>query len=1110
MSKKIKKLTLKEKATFNYLYPLQEDPNFNIKIAEKKEFFDTRYDGTKYPMDYDLCDNPFTIAPHQHFVRNFLSFNTPYSSLLLYHGLGTGKTCSAIGVCEEMRDYMIQMGISKRIIIVASPNVQTEFRLQLFDERKLEKNGNIWTMDACVGNKFINEIDPMHIKNFSKIHLSKQINRLINQYYLFMGYTEFSNYISSKLVVKDTSLSPAKQRTILKNRLIKLFEHRLIVIDEVHNIRIATDKQSKSISKNLERLIKYVRNIRLLLLSATPMYNTSTEIVWLLNLMNKNDGKSEVKIKEVFDKEGYLKVDKNGHEIGKHLLIQKSRGYISFVRGENPYLFPYRIYPILFSKNTVKNYTYPTLALNKKQIKDPLKYIDVYLLDLDEIQENKYNEIIENMEESDLIKEHHDAFGYTVLAKPLEALNIVYPLDSEFTGISGLRGVMDYDEDSESRYNYHYKSDILSSYGRLFHPDNLSKYSAKIAAICNKITTSDGIILIYSQYIEGGIIPVALALEEMGYRQYKSSTNLLKDNPRTKSEKYIIVSGNKLYSKDISESINKATSIDNKDGSIIKIILITKAGSEGVDFKYIRQIHILEPWYNMNRIEQIIGRGVRTCSHKALPLEERNVQIFMYGIRLSNPMIEAADLYVYRLAEQKAIKIGAVSRILKQTSIDCILNKGMNNYTEKNMATSISITLSDRLIGSIQYAVGDKPYSAICDYQDICEYTCNPDKINLVPSYDTYDESFILLKSDKIINLIKELFKEYYVLNKTELLSILAGLSNYSTEEIYIALTYLIEGNDYIQDKYNRLGKLINIGDYYLFQPIELNNLHISNYERIRPINYKKQKINVKISEKKMIKKLDASPNILDILDVNYNIAMNEHKLSRGEKNIYKFYHKNIDYLITEFNFRRDILYSFIIAHQIEILPYSDKLKLLNHLYFNTLNPYTTLLKEYFDKECMMIDDITALFIIHDKSYKLIKLDIPNQSWIETTTSDKLKLKQHITDKLTILPFNNIVGYMYPFRSNAIVFKTKDFTKKSKGFRCDQAAKNGGLGVVNILNKVLGKPLFTPENTKQKYTLELCLLEELILRYYHHTKESEKTWFLSPEIAILKNIEKLN
>ena len=87
-----------------------------------------------------LCNAEFELAPHQLFVRNFLSFQTPYNSLLLYHGLGTGKTCSAISVSEEMRDYLNQMGIVQRIIIVASPNVQENFKLQLFDDRKLKEN----------------------------------------------------------------------------------------------------------------------------------------------------------------------------------------------------------------------------------------------------------------------------------------------------------------------------------------------------------------------------------------------------------------------------------------------------------------------------------------------------------------------------------------------------------------------------------------------------------------------------------------------------------------------------------------------------------------------------------------------------------------------------------------------------------------------------------------------------------------------------------------------------------------------------------------------------------------------------------------------------------
>ena len=71
------------------------------------------------------------------------------------------------------------------------------------------------------------------------------------------------------------------------------------------------------------------------------------------------------------------------------------------------------------------------------------------------------------------------------------------------------------------------------------------------------------------------------------------------------------------------------TDAENINGEIVKIVIITKAGAEGLDFKNIRQVHILEPWYNLNRTEQVIGRAVRTCSHQRLNKEERNVKVFM-------------------------------------------------------------------------------------------------------------------------------------------------------------------------------------------------------------------------------------------------------------------------------------------------------------------------------------------------------------------------------------------------------------------------------------------------------------------------------------------------
>ena len=250
---------------YDFLYPNLNDPAFNVKLSERKEFNDNKYDGDIYPdvaTQADLlCNSAFELAPHQIFVRNFLSFQTPYNSLLLYHGLGSGKTCSAISVAEEMRDYIMQMGISSQIMIVASPNVQTNFRVQLFDEHKLKLVDGLWNIRDCIGNKFLKEINPMNMKGLSRENVIKQINRLIDTYYFFFGYVKFANYISSKSAIEDTTITDPKLiYKLKKNKLRKIFSNRLVIIDEVHNIRVTDDNKDKRVAEELLKLIKYVTN----------------------------------------------------------------------------------------------------------------------------------------------------------------------------------------------------------------------------------------------------------------------------------------------------------------------------------------------------------------------------------------------------------------------------------------------------------------------------------------------------------------------------------------------------------------------------------------------------------------------------------------------------------------------------------------------------------------------------------------------------------------------------------------------------------------------------------------------------------------------------------
>jgi chemotaxis protein histidine kinase CheA len=207
-----KELNDSNDASYKYLYPHLDDAFLNIKITNKQEFHENKLKieiGEKFDFEKqsnEICNKDFELAPHQKFIKNFLSMNTPYNGLLLYHGLGTGKTCSAIGVAEETRKYLKFMGYNERIIIVASPNVQENFYLQLFDERKLEEKNGIWTINNCAGQNILDEINMIQ-KNLSRDKVIKIVKNIINNYYLFLGYTQFANLIIKKSNISNLSLS---------------------------------------------------------------------------------------------------------------------------------------------------------------------------------------------------------------------------------------------------------------------------------------------------------------------------------------------------------------------------------------------------------------------------------------------------------------------------------------------------------------------------------------------------------------------------------------------------------------------------------------------------------------------------------------------------------------------------------------------------------------------------------------------------------------------------------------------------------------------------------------------------------------------------------------
>lgn len=1117
----------------DYLYPTYNDKEFNIKIATKKEFSDLKTDQKLLDPEEEserLCNMAFELRPHQQFVRNFMSINTPYNSVLLYHGLGTGKTCSAIGVCEEMRDYMKQANINKRIIIVASPNVQENFKLQLFDDRKLKQINGVWNIEACSGKQFLNEINPTNLKNLSKERVLSQIARIIRTNYLFLGYIEFGNYIEKVMKIEKEGLTKEEKKKLKKKKLMRVFKNRLIVIDEVHNIRLSDDNKDKRIAINLMKVAEIVDGTRLLFLSATPMYNSYKEIIWLLNLMNTNNGHAPINESSIFDKQGNFITGGDGEPIGRNKLLNVSRGLISFVRGDNPYTFPFRIYPFDFDKKRSsrgKDFVYPEKTINDNPIIQTLEYLDLCLIPIGEYQNKIYEKIITTIKTKNGDKknlptvENMEKFGYTVLQRPIEALNMVYPQVMEedtkydfeaMVGKNGLNRIMTHEMNNGRRTNYNYKKDFVKQFGKIFTKELIGLYSGKISNICNEVLKTDGIVLVYSQYLDGGLLPVALALEENGFVRFDSKDGLLKTSKkRNNSPTYVMITGDKTLSVNNAEAVKASSSEENKDGSKIKVILVSRAGSEGLDFKNIRQIHIMEPWYNTNRIEQIIGRGVRNCSHKSLSFSKRNVMVFMYGTILKNKT-EAADMYVYRVAEEKAVKIGNVSRVLKEGAIDCLLHEGQSGLTEENFNMTKEIVLANGK--KINYKIGDKKYSQLCDFMENCEYKCIPELKNkndadFEVNTHTYDEHFIK-DVENLKRSIKRLFANHYFYKKKDLLKILTSQHRSSIEQIYFALNALMNSeSEFLVDMYGRSGSLVNIGSYYFFQPNELEHIHSSLFEKSRPMDYKREKLMLIQKKKKKVEKPELFDKgeytkLIDILEKRYKTTQIREDVKRGDTDWYKHCANSLVYF-ESFNLEEGVLEHLVVTHIVDMLVLKEKLLLLNYLFYtkNKLSLFEKKLKKVIEEK--MIGE-KSIFIQNKGITKLYIRE--KNAWKEGEKTDYIDINKELQEiALMRNDLNNLLGFIIEFDNSYFVFKTKNLKlKRHRGARCDQGNKDNRLKTLNAIlkgdNRTPSKSIIDKMNK-----IETCCFMEILLRLYNKEKRENKVWFLTPEYSKFLQIE---
>ena len=596
--------------------------------------------------------NEFALTNNQRFLKRFVSPDSVNRGVLLFHGVGVGKTCTAVQIATNFSSFY-----PNKALVILPSSLEDNFRKELFNVERVDFQRRKY--ENCHGQEYLDKIPDWH--TMSPVDLNKLVQSMINEEFEFVGFIRLVNmvmkiHIDSNMRHHDKTLA----KNEVANRIHQMFSNRVIVIDEVHNIRMGSDnskeaRTQKQFPQALKKILKYATGVRLALLSATPMFNDVEEINWLMEVLFKCDNLTYDFDPVRFNTKDALTQD------SKNTLKYFARNYVSFMRGQDPDTFPAR----LENKGDTLLDKHPRKDIGGMRDIEPISSFPLTQSVMRGAQKSAYTELV-----------NRDRYGKNI--KQLEQIsNIVYPTfdgsPNPAHGLEAYKAMFQENINTNKQITLEYKDGFPKLSGSV-----LSKHACKIASILDHIKKANGIVMVFSFYIYSGLLPMAIALEHAGYGKYGGS--LLK-NPEKRSSKgsYIILTAKEGFSPDNTRQLRELNSPENMNGEHIKVVLVGQVGSEGLDLQCVREVHIMEPWYHMNKIEQIIGRAVRFRSHDRLPEEQRNVTIYRHVSTFASQLVETLDYKNYRVSESKMRRILQVEEVLSKHAVDCPLNLMENN-----------------------------------------------------------------------------------------------------------------------------------------------------------------------------------------------------------------------------------------------------------------------------------------------------------------------------------------------------------------------------------------------------------------------------------------------
>jgi hypothetical protein len=528
-------------------------------------------------MESFCLPKKYALQPQQKILSEILSSKVaPWAidkdirGVLLYHQIGAGKTCTSISIAEKFK-------LKYNIVVILPAALIGNYILELSSE---------CTSDTYVKNEERIKLNKLKITDNEYKIIQSKINDRINKYYTIYSYHKFIN--------------------LIKENKLKNLNNTLLIIDEIQNMI----SLNGTFYKLLYNIINKSNNLKIILMTATPIFDRPIELALTLNLIKK----------DLFNINSFNLdyLDNNYNFINIDTFKNKCSKLISYYRGAPPIAYPKLNFKVI--KCNMSNFQYKSyltsLSSDNNFIKGSYKSIDILSL-----SENFF-------------------IGPRLLS------NIAFPNKSVGnTGYSSFRG-------------------------EHLQMKNIQKYSVKFCKIIHKINKAEGPVFIYSNFKEeGGIKSFIKFLEYHGWKNY-----LVYGIGR---KRFCIWTGEETQKvkDEIKYVYNNKT---NENGEDIKIILGTPSIKEGISLLRVQQVHILEPYWNMSRLMQIMGRAFRFCSHKDLPKNKRNVSVYLYLATYHGE--KTIDSYIWNIAKKKNLVIKQFEKTLKEVAFDCEIFYNRNSY----------------------------------------------------------------------------------------------------------------------------------------------------------------------------------------------------------------------------------------------------------------------------------------------------------------------------------------------------------------------------------------------------------------------------------------------